>query len=160
MSHPTQQTLPLDWPHYGIGFIDAIKRGFAKYATFTGRASLGEYWWWVLFVGLSYMVLGLLVNLTDGGGTQLGFFGVVALLGYLATIIPSIAVAVRRLHDVGRSGWWFLITFIPFIGSLILFIFLVTSTTPTAAQYGPPYPPSAPASGDAGSRHGHFTGLG
>jgi Protein of unknown function (DUF805) len=50
----------LDLPYYGIGFVDAVKRGFRKYATFTGRASRSEYWWWVLFTFTGYLVLGLL----------------------------------------------------------------------------------------------------
>ena len=50
---------PLDLPHYGIGFVDAVKRGFKKYATFTGRASRSEYWWWTLFTSATYLVLGL-----------------------------------------------------------------------------------------------------
>ena len=51
---------PLELPHYGIGFVDAVKRAFKKYATFTGRASRSEYWWWVLFTFTGYLVLGLL----------------------------------------------------------------------------------------------------
>jgi hypothetical protein len=66
---------PLELPHYGIGFIDAIKRGFKKYASFAGRASRSEYWWWTLFTFLTYTVLGLLAYIVgiatsrDGGRT-------------------------------------------------------------------------------------------
>ena len=58
---PAQPSLPppIDMPHHGIGFIDAIKRGFKKYATFSGRASRSEYWWWTLFAVIVYLVLGL-----------------------------------------------------------------------------------------------------
>ena len=65
----------LDLPYYGIGFVDAVKRGFKKYATFTGRASRSEYWWWALFTFTGYLVLGLLAfalgtaTSRDGGRT-------------------------------------------------------------------------------------------
>ena len=65
----------LDLPHYGIGFVDAVKRGFKKYATFTGRASRSEYWWWTLFTFVIYLVLGLvtfavgMATSRDGGRT-------------------------------------------------------------------------------------------
>src|SRR5215207_11740727 len=60
---------PLDLPHYGIGFVDAVKRGFRKYATFKGRASRSEYWWWTLFTFVVYLVLGLL-TFAVGMGTS------------------------------------------------------------------------------------------
>ena len=53
------QTLPLDWPHYGIGFAGAVARGFKKYATFAGRASRSEYWWWTLFTTVTFFALGI-----------------------------------------------------------------------------------------------------
>jgi uncharacterized membrane protein YhaH (DUF805 family) len=137
-SQATSALPPLDWPHYGIKFIPSIKRGFLKYATFTGRASVGEYWWWILFLLCGWCALGLLSNLTNGDGSSIGFFGVILLLFWAGTLLPTLAVAVRRLHDTGRSGWYYFITFIPLVGGFILLAFLVGSTTPQAAQYGPP----------------------
>ena len=71
-----------------VGFSQAIKLGFGKYADFGGRATRAEYWWWVLLVVL------------------VGWVPLIGTLFTLVTFIPSLAVTSRRLHDVGRSGWW------------------------------------------------------
>jgi uncharacterized membrane protein YhaH (DUF805 family) len=92
-------------------FMDAIKTCFSKYADFNGRAVRSEYWWFVLFIVLSGIALSI-VNETLGS------------LFYLATLLPSIAAAARRLHDTDRSGWMQLIGLIPLIGWLILIYFL------------------------------------
>ena len=87
-----------------IGFGDAIKICFKKYADFEGRARRSEFWWWYLFTFL---------------------VGLVPYLGWIASLaflLPSIAVGVRRLHDTGRSGWLYLLTLIPCVGSIILII--------------------------------------
>ena len=103
----------LDLPHYGINFVDAVKRGFKKYATFTGRASRGEYWWWFLFTFIAYLVLGLL---TFAVGTrphqtearhleQLAIPLIILFAAFaLAIVVPTLALTVRRLHDAGYSG--------------------------------------------------------
>ncbi|HVL76186.1 MAG TPA: DUF805 domain-containing protein [Noviherbaspirillum sp.] len=93
-------------------FIDAIKTCFAKYADFTGRATRSEYWWFFLFVVLGSIAAGAIAD-------------VVHLLFMLATLLPSLAAAARRLHDTGRSGWLLLIGFIPIVGALVLIYFLV-----------------------------------
>lgn len=143
---------PLDWPWYGIGFGAAIKRFFKKYATFSGRASRGEYWWVVLFQFIISAVLyaftlpSLIAATTAAsqGGTapQLGAGYYVAngllTLWSLATLVPSLAVAWRRLHDTGRSGWYYLLGLIPLVGPIILLVFFASATTPTAERYGPP----------------------
>jgi len=113
----------IDQPWYGIGFLPAWKRAFRKYVVFHGRASRGEYWWFVLANILVSVVLGAL-SLTglrqtgvfpETGRFQYGIGGIGILFESLAglysvvAIIPMIAVAVRRLHDTGRSGgWWFI----------------------------------------------------
>lgn len=84
-----------------MNFPDAIKSCFNNYAKFSGRARRSEYWYWVLFCSL---VSGALNTL--GAGTA-GLFTAVAGVFHLATLIPSLAVAWRRLHDIGRSGWSF-----------------------------------------------------
>jgi len=97
-------------PYYGIGFVDAIKRGFKKYAAFKGRASRSEYWWWVLFtnlVGFALLIPALLIDFltsTDGGSTPGAAFIVLIILVtvfYLGAAVPSLALMVRRLHDAG-----------------------------------------------------------
>ncbi|AXQ16486.1 MULTISPECIES: DUF805 domain-containing protein [Shewanella] len=92
-------------------FIGAIK----KYADFTGRARRTEYWMFTLF----YIIFSLVVSAIDYalGTTVLG------LIYSLGLLLPSIAVAARRLHDTDRSGWWQLLAFIPIIGWIVLLVF-------------------------------------
>lgn len=141
-------TPPLDWPYYGIGFIDAVKRGFQKYATFTGRASRSEFWWWVLansIIGIVLyvptLVLGVATQSRPGEFGAGGIvFGVLLLIWGLAVIVPNIAVTVRRLHDAGYSGWFYLLNLIPSVGGIIVLVLCAMQTSPNAAQYGPPAP--------------------
>jgi uncharacterized membrane protein YhaH (DUF805 family) len=154
---PTIPPPSLDWPHYGIGFGGAVARGFKKYATFAGRASRSEYWWWTLFTVLVLLVLGIpafvigMQTSPDGGQTPgLPAVPLLILIGvfYLAILVPTIAVSVRRLHDAGYSGWLFLLTLIPSVGGLILLIFALLPSSPAGRRYDPtptyptgPYPP-------------------
>lgn len=106
---------PLDQPWYGIDIVNATKRFFRKYATFSGRASRGEFWWSYLALVIASFVLGF-VELIPVIGVIIG------LVFSLGTIIPSLAVSVRRLHDTNRSGWFLLIPFgLSMIGLIILF---------------------------------------
>jgi uncharacterized membrane protein YhaH (DUF805 family) len=139
---------PLNWPHYGIGFLPAVRRGFVKYATFSGRASRSEFWWWVLGNVIALVVLYGLIPLlglaTSGNGNDFGWGGVpplVLLIAWiLGTIVPNISIAVRRLHDAGFSGWMYLLQLIPYLGGLVVMILCASKTSPAAVQYGPPYP--------------------
>ena len=155
MRYPLAQTStpPLDWPHYGIGFVDAIKRAYKKYAAFSGRASRSEYWWFALYLTIVYLVLGTatavagIATSPDGGdtpGVRAALPGIPMILLLLASIVPGIAVSVRRLHDAGYSGWLYLINLVPYLGGLVLIIFLAMPTSPAAAKYGPPAPPGYP----------------
>ena len=144
---PAQSSPPaLDMPHYGIGFIDAIKRGFKKYATFSGRASRSEYWWWALFtfiVSVVLLVPAYVLGITtspDGGRTP-GAAAIpliiLMIIFYLAIIVPNLALTVRRLHDAGYSGWLVLLGLVPYLGGLILLIFAVLPSSPTGVKYDP-----------------------
>ena len=104
-----------------------------KYAVFSGRARRKEYWMFVLFNILIAMGLGFIDGIT--GMASEGGMGVLGGLYNLAILIPSLAVAVRRLHDTGRSGWYLLIAFIPIIGGLILLFFMIQEGE-GANQYG------------------------
>jgi len=97
-----------------MDFMTAVKHVFANYANFQGRARRSEYWWFYLFSVIVYVVASII-----DGIIGLPIFYVVSLLGLF---IPSLAVAIRRMHDTGRSGWWVLIFLIPLVG-LILFIY-------------------------------------
>ncbi|HMD46135.1 MAG TPA: DUF805 domain-containing protein [Acidimicrobiales bacterium] len=102
-----------------------------RYAQFTGRANRAEYWWFVL--------ANLIINLVfDILGRVTAVFAIIGLLYALAVLIPGIAVAVRRLHDTNRSGWWLLIGLIPIVGWIVIIVFLVQDTVPGMNQWGPP----------------------
>ena len=106
------------------------------YADFTGRARRAEYWYFVLFNFIVSILIGLSL------GVIAGLLNVPALvylvhLWSLAVFIPSLAVSVRRLHDIGRSGWWLLLSLIPLVGAIILIIWYCTDSQPGANQYGP-----------------------
>jgi uncharacterized membrane protein YhaH (DUF805 family) len=95
-------------------FIDAFK----KYADFSGRATRTQYWMFVLIYLIIYVVLAVIDSFILG-------FPVLSSILSLATIIPSLSIAARRLHDTGRTGWWQLIIFLPLIGVIVLLVFLV-----------------------------------
>ena len=110
-----------------------------KYATFSGRARRSEYWWWYLFVTIVYIVAGILdraIGLTYSDLTLGG--GWIATIAAIVFLVPNLAVAVRRLHDTGRTGWWLLIGLVPFIGWIVLLYFFVLDSE-NDNQYGP-YP--------------------
>tara|TARA_R110000796_G_scaffold251533_2_gene383226 strand:+ start:29431 stop:29817 length:387 start_codon:yes stop_codon:yes gene_type:complete len=107
-----------------------------KYATFTGRARRKEYWFFTLFNLLIMLVLSIIDGMIGLYSTEAGL-GILSGIYTLALLIPSLAVTVRRLHDIGRTGWWLLIAFIPLIGALILLIFTVLDSKPGSNQYGP-----------------------
>ena len=127
-------------------FSESVETCFAKYVTWQGRASRSEYWWFVPFVFLAYIVgvvidnvLGTAFTIPDpmtGEETSAGY-GWVTVLIALGLFLPNLSVVVRRLHDKGRSGWWYWIALIPLIGSLILLYWFVTRGTEWPNDYGP-----------------------
>lgn len=107
-----------------------------KYLVFEGRARRKEYWFFVLF----NIIIGIVLALVDmQTGTLNPDTGVGFLSGIysLAVLMPTIAVAIRRLHDTDRSGWWLLIVLVPIIGGLVLLVFFVLDGTPGSNQFGP-----------------------
>jgi uncharacterized membrane protein YhaH (DUF805 family) len=113
-------------------YLQALK----KYAVFSGRSRRMEYWYFVLFNIIVSIVLGAIDGLlgTLGSGTGVGLLS--GLYG-LAILIPSLAVTVRRLHDIDRSGWWILIALVPLIGTIVLLVFALLEGTPGTNRYGP-----------------------
>jgi uncharacterized membrane protein YhaH (DUF805 family) len=106
-----------------------------KYADFSGRARRREYWFFVLF----NIIISVVLSVCDG---VLGTYSAAASIGILsgiytlAVLIPGIAVAVRRLHDTGRSGWWILIALVPIVGWIVLLVFMLLDSQPGQNAYG------------------------
>lgn len=92
--------------------IDWAKRPLQKYADFSGRAPRAEYWWFTLFAVIALAVLSIIENILGIGGMVMGVYGPLTCLLYLALLVPSLAVGVRRLHDTDRTGWWLLPCFV------------------------------------------------
>jgi len=107
-----------------------------KYAEFSGRSQRAEYWYFVLFNIIIAFVLGFIDGII-GTFDPVSGYGLISGLYTLAVLIPGIAVGVRRLHDVGKSGWMLLIGLIPLIGFIWLIILMVTDSNPVNNKYGP-----------------------
>lgn len=101
----------------------------SKYAEFSGRARRQEYWLFVLL----YVILSIVAGVIDA---VLGTEAVTLILG-LALLIPSVAVLIRRLHDLDRTGWWALFMFLPILGTLLLLVFCVMKGTEGPNRFGP-----------------------
>lgn len=133
--------VPLDQPLYGATFSQSLSRFFRKYADFSGRASASEFWWAYLGMGLIALVpyvvffVAVLAAPTDPftGEPEVSAIWLIPLLLFFAVslgmAIPFLAVTVRRLHDTGRSGWYYLLSFVPF-GSIAVLVFLCQTSTP------------------------------
>ncbi|MFC7596323.1 DUF805 domain-containing protein [Terrabacter sp. GCM10028922] len=116
-----------------MSFVDAVKTVLSKYATFSGRARRSEYWFWAL----ALVIVSFVTNLIDRGlGTEPGRVGIISGLVALATLLPNLAVLVRRLHDTSRSGWWLLIVLVPIVGAIVLLVFAIQDSHGDNA-YGP-----------------------
>lgn len=107
-----------------------------NYVGFSGRARRKEYWMFVWFNLLVSIVLYLADRMLGTLDAETGV-GILGGLYSLAVLLPTIAVAVRRLHDTGRSGWWLLIGFLPLIGAIVLLVFFVLDSEPGSNAHGP-----------------------
>lgn len=141
-------------------FGEAINDGVSKYVMFSGRSSRSAYWWWTLL----YVLVIIVASIIDAAiKTQ-----ILAVLTWLAFIVPNLAVLVRRLHDTDHTGWWALIGLVPLVGWIVLLIFActdsggpnkygtgpdgkgdVTVTSPFGQTLPPPPPPTAPTAQSA-----------
>jgi uncharacterized membrane protein YhaH (DUF805 family) len=104
-------------------FTEAIRDAFAKYATFEGRSSRSAYWWFYLFL-IIVTIAALVIDLA------LGSYPIIYGLATLALFLPELAVTVRRFHDAGHSGWWFLIVLVPLIGAIVALVFTLQRSQP------------------------------
>ena len=120
-------------------FIDTVKK---RYTDFKGRATRSEYWYFVLF----YFIISLILTLIDINiiNPNLDLSPEAAMQGSvltsifaLALLLPQIAVGIRRLHDTGRSGWWYLLILIPILGWLVLIYFYTIDSQAGTNAYGP-----------------------
>lgn len=128
-----------------MSFGDAVRNVLNNYTNFNGRARRSEYWFWALAYSIVCLVASALSQAIGSAAM------VLFLLVLLALFLPTIAVTVRRLHDTGRSGGWWFISLVPFVGGLILLVLLVQDSAPDN-QYGPnpkglAYPHGTPALG-------------
>ena len=104
-----------------MNFLDSIKSGFRNYATFSGRASRSEYWWWTLFSIIA-------------SSASSGFGDAISSLVTAALFLPSIAVGVRRMHDTDHRGWWVIVP-------IVNLVFSLQKSDPNLNRFGPPPPP-------------------
>lgn len=119
---------------------ESINTALRKYATFSGRATRSEYWWFYLTTFVVYLISIKLGNVEVGHGTTINILGVVL----LALIVPTLAVTWRRLHDIGRSGTDYFFILIPIVGPILLIVWLATATRAEGDRFGSPAPePSA-----------------
>ena len=104
-----------------------------KYGTFSGRASRSEYWWFYLFTILmswgSTLVSGAMYSFDDP------MIDIIPSIVSLVFLVPALAAGCRRLHDIGKSGWWQLLLIIPIIGWILLIVWLATDTKPEGDKY-------------------------
>lgn len=107
-------------------YLDVIKR----YADFAGRARRQEYWMFVLW-NIPIVIVLMVIDFA------LGSYPVITWIYTLAVFLPSLGVSVRRLHDTGKSGWWYLVSLIPFVGWIWMLILMATEGHPGANEYGP-----------------------
>jgi len=132
-----------------MSFFEAVKHNFVHYADFKGRAQRSQYWWWALFVFLTSAILDTIdsaagwdiVNIPNMDGTtvptQISGFGPLASIWFIALLLPNLAVAVRRLHDTGKSGWWVLLNALCCIGQIILLIWYILPGNKCENRFGP-----------------------
>jgi uncharacterized membrane protein YhaH (DUF805 family) len=118
-----------------------------RYAKFDGRAGRAEFWWFVLANFLVMVVLNILGNVSS-------LFNIVYFVYAVGVLIPSIAVAIRRLHDTDKSGWWLLIGFVPIVGFIVLIVFYATAGTPGPNKYGAGPEPDATGSANTATTAG------
>ena len=123
-----------------MNFTAAIRSFWSRFADFRGRSRRSEYWYVQLFLVVTNLaVAGIDLALMDGDLDRFianGGGGIVGLIWIFATIVPALAVLIRRLHDTGRTGWWALVGFVPFVGAIVLLVFTVSDSSNEENKYG------------------------
>lgn len=115
-----------------LTFKEAVERALKQnYCNFNGRSSRSEYWWYVLFNACVSIAVAILFCWSND------VYNIVNCLVGLALLLPSLGVAVRRLHDINKSGWWLLIVLVPIVGAILLIVWFCKDSDMTPNQYGP-----------------------
>lgn len=119
---------------YQVSFSQAVRMAFDSYCRFQGRSSRSEYWWWVLFCSILGFCIGIVESILGFSMTA-----VQATSGILSLVLllPGLGLSVRRLHDIGKSGWWILLGLIPMVGAIVLIIWFARNSQMQDNQYGP-----------------------
>jgi uncharacterized membrane protein YhaH (DUF805 family) len=144
-----------------MDFMTAVRTCLSKYVDFSGRARRSEYWYFALFNFLVGIVANILDSILGTGYEGATGGGLINTVVGLALFLPGLAVAVRRLHDTGRSGWWVLLVFAIIVGWIVLLVWFV-SDSKADNQYGPNpkgaapggYPPPPPPAYGTGQYNG------
>jgi uncharacterized membrane protein YhaH (DUF805 family) len=113
-----------------MDFVTAVKTGLGKYATFKGRAARSEYWFFALFYFIVSTIASVIAGAAEGA---LSVLPVVVLIGLF---VPILAVAVRRFHDVDKSGWWVLIGLVPLVGIILQLVWFCKRGTDGSNRFG------------------------
>ncbi len=115
-----------------VSFQDAVTRALKfNYCNFGGRASRSEYWWFILFEFIVGAIIGIAFSFNSTVCETMS--GIVN----LALLLPGLGLAVRRLHDIGKSAWWIFIVFIPLVGWIIYLVWMCKDSEPYPNMYGP-----------------------
>jgi uncharacterized membrane protein YhaH (DUF805 family) len=117
-----------------VGFGEAISLAFKNILVYQGRASRSAYWWFALFAAIVYIVVEIIAVVA--AGNSLGARITVDLLLTIVWLIFGLALSVRRMHDIDRSGWWLLIGFVPFVGGIVLLVFSLLPGTRGPNRFG------------------------
>ena len=120
-----------------MSFGQAISSVFKNYANFNGRARRSEFWFFALFNLIIYLAASVINYLIAGGSDTTSIIGIIYLLYSLATILPSLAVSWRRLHDIGKSGAYILFILIPLVGWIFLLAWFVKDSDMGENRFGP-----------------------
>ena len=131
-----------------MNMLEAVKSVLSQYAMFNGRARRAEYWWFYLAAMITYTSLVILNSAAESGASDPGIFALIFPLVWLTLLAPTLAVQVRRLHDINKSGWNILWNFLPIVGPILLIVWFCRRGTVGDNRFGPD--PLAPAQVEAG----------
>ena len=127
---PPYSSDPLSLPR--VSFATAVQLGFSRFLDFRGRSTRAEYWWFSLFIVIGSVITSLVDGILGTGGPN---GGLIEVLFSLITLIPSLSLGVRRLHDINRTGWWLLIYF-TIVGIILVIVWAIKQGDEGLNRYG------------------------